>query len=118
MALPGIPANIVAQAASVWSDAILAYGRDVSFKPNDLGPTLNNIKALCRRPKILGLFDRTEQSYDQERYVVMVRSQDMPVDGVDKFDRIRWDNEDHVVISITKVELSGTVFGYRFLVKG
>lgn len=118
MALPGVPANIVATAASVWSDSILAYGRDVTFKPID-GTTPVTIKALCRRPKILGLFDRTEQSYDQERYVVMVRSQDIPTSAeVEKFDRVRWDDEDHAVISVTQVELSGTLFGFRILVKG
>lgn len=117
MSIPGIPASVIATAAQVWSDSILAYGSDVLFKPKD-GSTPVTRKALCRRPKILGLFDRTEQSYDQERYVVMVRSQDIPASEVEKFDRIRWDSEDHVVISVTKVELGGTVFGFRILVKG
>lgn len=117
MAIPGIPANIVATAAQVWSDSILAYGKDVQFKPKD-GSTPVTRKALCRRPKIMGLFDRTEQSYDQERYVVMVRAQDIPGGEVEKFDRVRWDSEDHVVLSVTQVELMGTVFGFRILVKG
>jgi hypothetical protein len=35
-----------------------------------------------------------------------------------KFMRASWDGEDHVFISITKVDLKGVVFGYRILVKG
>ena len=114
--IPVIPANVTAKAAAMWSEAIDKWGRTVTFKPIDGSPSID-CKAFCKRPKILGLFDRTEQSYDQERYVVMVNSSDLP-SGVVKFDRIRWNNEDHAVISYTEVEMSGTLFGYRILVKG
>jgi hypothetical protein len=49
--------------------------------------------------------------------MVMLRSQDVPGTPA-KFDRVRWDDQDHAVISITEVELGAGVFGYRFLVKG
>lgn len=111
------PAGIPAQAAEVWSSTILAFGRDVALKPNDGSPEIV-CKAFCKRPKILGLFDRTEQSYDQTRFMVMVRAVDVPVGGVFKFDRVRWDSQDHAVISITEVDLGVGVFGYRLLVKG
>jgi hypothetical protein len=109
---PGVPT----QAADVWSSSILAYGRDVTLRPNDLSPEIV-CKAFCKRPKILGLFDRTEQSYDQTRYMVLLRAQDLP-NGPYKFDRVRWDNIDHAVISITEVDLGTGAFGYRLLVKG
>jgi hypothetical protein len=48
----------------------------------------------------------------------MVRAEDMPSDGVEKFDRVRWDSQDHAVISVTEVGLGEQVFGYRLLVKG
>jgi hypothetical protein len=110
------PSGVSAQAAEVWSASIQAYGRDVTLRPNDLSPEVV-CKAFCKRPKILGLFDRTEQSYDQTRYMVMIRAQDVP-GGVDKFDRVRWDDVDHAVISVTDVDLGAGTFGYRLLVKG
>lgn len=110
------PAGIPAQAADLWSSTILTWGRDVTLRPNDGSPEIT-CKAFCKRPKILGLFDRTEQSYDQTRFMVMLRVQDVP-DGVDKFDRVRWDDQDHAVLSQTQVEMGGTLFGYRLLVKG
>lgn len=116
MVLPIVPSSVVTKASTVWSDTIQGFGRTVTLKPNDGSPE-TTCKAFCKRPKILGLFDRTEQSYDQERYVVILRAQDVP-DGVEKFDRVRWDDEDHAVISYTQVELVNTLFGYRLLVKG
>jgi hypothetical protein len=110
------PAGISAQAADVWGSSIQAFGRSVTLRPNDGSPEVT-CKAFCKRPKILGLFDRTEQSYDQTRFMVMLRSQDVPGTPA-KFDRVRWDDQDHAVISITEVELGAGVFGYRFLVKG
>ena len=112
----GFPAGVQAQAADMWSSAIQAYGRPVTFRAND-GTADVSCKAFCKRPKILGLFDRTEQSYDQTRYMVMVRGVDMP-GGVAKFDRVRWDDQDHAVLSYTEIELGVGVFGYRLLVKG
>lgn len=116
MPLPVIPSAVITKAAAVWSDTIQALGRDVVLRPNDGSPDIP-CKAFCKRPKILGLFDRTQQSYDQERYMVMLRASDVS-GGVDKFDRVRWDDEDHAVISITQVEMGSTLFGYRLLVKG
>lgn len=114
-----LPPGVGTKAAEIWVAAIDAYGRpDVFFKPNDGGPTVGPIKAFCSRPKILGLFDRTEQSYDQTRWMVSVKVSDFP-DGVDKFDRIRWDDEDHAVLSQpTPVRVGSLLFGYRILVKG
>ncbi len=109
---PGVPA----QAADLWSSTIQTWGRTVTFKSND-GTEELTCKAFCKRPKILGLFDRTEQSYDQTRYMVMVRAQDMPED-IYKFDRIRWDDQDHAILSVTDIEMGAGVFGYRLLVKG
>lgn len=110
------PSGIAAQAAEVWSSTILAFGREIQLRPND-DSTPVTCKGFCKRPKILGLFDRTEQSYDQTRFMVMVRVQDAPA-GVAKFDRVRWDSTDHVVLSYTDVEMGAGVFGYRLLVKG
>ena len=110
------PPGIAAQAAEVWSSTILAFGRPVELRPNDESAPIA-CKAFCKRPKILGLFDRTEQSYDQTRYMVMIRAQDAPA-GVAKFDRVRWDSIDHVVLSFTDIELGSGVYGYRLLVKG
>lgn len=111
------PAGIPATAADVWSSSILTFGRQVTFRPNDGSPEVS-CKAFCKRPKILGLFDRTEQSYDQTRFTVMVRSQDIPAGRIAKFDRVRWDGQDHAVISYTEIEIGGSLFGYRLLVKG
>jgi hypothetical protein len=110
------PAGIPGKAADVWGSSIQAFGRAVTLRPNDQSPEVA-CKAFCKRPKILGLFDRTEQSYDQTRYMVMLRAEDVP-GTPHKFDRVRWDNQDHAVISITEVDLGTGVFGYRFLVKG
>lgn len=110
------PSNMIENAAAVWSSSILSFGRTVVFRANDGSPDLS-CKAFCKRPKILGLFDRTEQSYDQTRYMVLIRAEDA-VGGVDKFDRVRWDDQDHAVISVTDVTLADTTFGYRVLVKG
>lgn len=110
------PTGISAQAADIWRSSIETFGRMVTLRPNDGSPSID-CKALCKRPKILGLFDRTEQSYDQTRFMVMVSAVDVP-NGVSKFDRVRWDNQDHVVLSFTEVDLGSGIFGYRFLVKG
>lgn len=112
------PAGIPAMAEDVWGSSIVAFGREVTLKSND-GVTPDIVcKAFCKRPKILGLFDRTEQSYDQTRYMVMVRASDLPAEGPQKFDRVRWNNQDHAVLSITEIDLGTGVFGYRLLVKG
>lgn len=110
------PAGIPAKAAEVWSASIQTFGRSVTFIPNDGSPDIT-CRAFCKRPKILGLFDRTEQSYDQTRFMVLVRASDLP-DGVYKFDRVRWDSQDHAVLSYTEVDLGAGVFGYRLMVKG
>jgi hypothetical protein len=110
------PPNVIDNAAALWSASILTYGRTVTFRANDGSPDLV-CKAFCKRPKILGLFDRTEQSYDQTRYMVLIRAEDAPA-GVDKFDRVRWEEQDHAVLSVTDVTLSDTTFGYRVMVKG
>jgi len=49
--------------------------------------------------------------------MVIVDGDDFPT-GARKFARIRWNNEDHAVLSVTEVDIAGTVFGYRILVKG
>lgn len=136
--IPAIPSAVLANARQVWNESIDKFGRPVTLSTNpgpgsswDLGVTWDggeywdaepevvlNIKAFCKRPKILGLFDRTEQSFDQERYMVLVRADDLASIDPEKFDRIRWDDEDHVVLSTTQVDLQGTVFGYRFMTKG
>lgn len=112
-----LPANVPETASAVWNETIDKWGRLVSLRSNDGSLDVNNIKAFCKRPKILGLFDRTEQSYDQTRFMVMLKRGDFP-NGVDKFDRVRWDGIDHAVISFTEVELGSIIFGYRLLVKG
>jgi hypothetical protein len=111
------PAGIPAQAEDVWNSSITTFGRTVACRANDGSPDVT-CKAFCKRPKILGLFDRTEQSYDQTRYMVMVRASDMPAEGPLKFDRVRWNEQDHAVLSVTEVDLGTGVFGYRLLVKG
>lgn len=112
------PAGIPAMAKEVWDSSILAFGREVVLRPNDGSPDHPPCKAFCKRPKILGLFDRTEQSYDQTRYMVMLRAEDLPPEGPAKFDRVRWDDQDHAVLSVTEVDLGAGAFGYRLLVKG
>jgi len=117
--VPPISPQVLSSAKAVWKDTIAQYGREITLHNVDDSLIVGPIKAFCKRPKILGLFDRTEQSYDQERYMVMLDADDIPAD-VDptKFMRARWDDEDHVFLSTTKVELRGVVFGYRILVKG
>lgn len=117
--VPPISQEVLNTAKAVWKDTIAQYGREITLHNVDDSVIVGPIKAFCKRPKILGLFDRTEQSYDQERYMVMLDADDIPP-GVDpqKFMRARWDEEDHVFLSVTKVDLRGTVFGYRILVKG
>lgn len=116
--IPTIPAATLEQARQVWNESIEKYGRLINLSDMD-GRLSKDVKAFCKRPKILGLFDRTQGSYDQERYMVMLRADDFP-DGItpEKFFRARWNDEDHVFISVTEVELQGVVFGYRVLVKG
>lgn len=110
---------VATRAKQVWDSTIQTYGRTVSLKPIEDGePTLTGVKAFCTRPKILGLFDRTEQSFDQTRFVVQLRVQDIPETGIDKFDRVHWDGIDHAVMSVTEVVLSDIKIGYRLLVKG
>lgn len=116
--IPVIPQAVLADARAVWKDTIAKLGREVTLHNADDTLIAGPIKAFTKRPKILGLWDRTEQSYDQERYMLMLDADDL--DGVDpeKFMRARWDEEDHAFISVTKIDLMGVVFGYRVLVKG
>jgi hypothetical protein len=118
MALPNISASVLAAARSTWNDALVQYGRDVVLSSLD-GTLSKTVKAFVKRPKILGLFDRTQASYDQEKWMVMLRADDFP-EGVtpEKFMRVTWDGEDHNMLSVTPVDLKGTIFGYRVLVKG
>lgn len=116
--LPVLPLQTLNDARDVWNDSIQKFGRLVDYERNEDGVTISGIKAFCKRPKILGLFDRTEQSYDQERYMVLLRADALGGNPPVKFDRFRWDGEDHAVISVTVVDLQGVVFGYRVLVKG
>jgi hypothetical protein len=116
--IPNISASVLAKAKAVWDESIDKFGSDVVLSNADDTETLT-IKAFAKRPKILGLFDRTHASYDQERYMLMIKAGDVPGGASPaKFMRATWDGEDHVFISVTKVELVGTVFGYRILVKG
>lgn len=119
MILPNISDAVLNDARQVWKQTIAQYGRDVTLENADGSVIVGPIKAFAKRPKILGLFDRTEQSFDQERYMLMVDADDIPA-GVDpeKFMRANWDNEQHSFISVTKLDLKGVVFGYRILVKG
>ena len=114
--VPQIPLLALEQAKTVWKESIKAYGREVDFTSDDESVT-KKVRAFCKRPKILGLWDRTEQSFDQERYMVLVDADDFP-NGMRKFARVRWNNEDHAVLSFTEVDIAGDVFGYRVLVKG
>ena len=117
--LPNISTATLNSAKGVWKQVIAQYGQDIMLTSANGLVKLGPIKAFCKRPKILGLFDRTQQSYDQEKYMVICDADDFPV-GADpqKFFRATWDGEDHVFISVTKVDLKGVVFGYRILVKG
>lgn len=117
--VPNVSAATLAKARQVWEEVIDQYGRDVTLYDVDgnqigAGP----VKAFCKRPKILGLFDRTQASFDQEKYTVLLKETDFGAVDPEKFLRVNWDDEDHSVISVTKVELQGTTFGYRLLVKG
>lgn len=117
--IPVIPESVLANAKQVWKESIAKFGREITLSNADESLTIGPIRAFTKRPKILGLFDRTEQSYDQERYMVMVDADDFPTDVTpEKFMRARWDDEDHSFISVTQVDLLGTVFGWRILVKG
>lgn len=118
MILPTIAPSVLANAKQVWKEAIAQYGQLITLESADGLTIAGPYRALCKRPKILGLFDRTEQSYDQTRFMVMMDADDMGETDPKKFMRAVWDNEKHVFLSVTKVELSGTVFGYRILVKG
>lgn len=116
--IPRISTKVLNQARQVWKESIAEYGREITL--TDLsGKLVMKIRAFAKRPKVLGLFDRTEQSYDQEKYMVLLDADDFPA-GVtpEKFMRASWDGEDHAFIGITKVDLKGVVFGYRILVKG
>jgi hypothetical protein len=116
--IPALAPSTLAQARQVWNEAIAMYGRDIVLENAD-GTASKPVKAFCKRPKILGLWDRTQGSYDQERYMVLLRADDF-LEGLtpEKFQRAVWNDEDHVFISVTEVDLSGVVFGYRILVKG
>ena len=126
--VPKISAKTLAQARQVWKETIAEYGREVELVAEfgsgiELQPGATElrktVKAFAKRPKIMGLFDRTEQSYDQEKYQLLVDADDFPAGQEPaKFMRAHWDDEDHVFISVTKVDLKGVVFGYRILVKG
>lgn len=117
--IPPISQQVLNDARQVWKETIDKWGQLITLNNADDTLIVGPIKAFCKRPKILGLFDRTQASFDQERYMVMIDADDVPA-GVDpaKFMRARWDEEDHVFLSITKVELMGVVFGYRIMVKG
>lgn len=116
--VPNISGQTLLNAKSVWKQVIAQYGMTVTLKNADETESMV-VKAFCKRPKILGLFDRTEQSYDQERYMVICDADDFaPGNEPEKFMRANWDNEDHMFIAVTKVDLKGVVFGYRILVKG
>lgn len=116
--IPVLPSSVLTNARQIWEESIDKFGRLVDCSNTDATINIFGIKAFCKRPKILGLFDRTEQSYDQERYVVMVKPADLGGIPAEKFTRFKWDDQEHAVISVTEVDLLGTVFGYRFLVKG
>lgn len=120
--LPNIAPTVLAKAKQVWEETITAYGREVELlpDPDDSTTAPVTLRAFCKRPKILGQWDRTQGSFDQEKWMVMVNAKDLPV-GVEphKFQRVRWDQEDHVVLVVASpVDVSGTVFGYRLIVKG
>lgn len=128
MVVPKISAKTIAQAKAVWKESIAEYGRTVELEA-EYGAAVEvepgavelrkTVKAFVKRPKIMGLFDRTEQSYDQEKYQVLVDADDFPVGSEPrKFMRVNWDGEQHAMISVTEVELKGVVFGYRILTKG
>ena len=116
--IPDISAQVLANARDIWNQTILQYGRDVVLSDLD-GNLQVTVKAFAKRPKIMGLYDRTQASYDQERYQLLLRADDFP-GGItpEKFMRATWDDEEHIFISVTPVDLKGTVFGYRVLVKG
>lgn len=116
--VPSLAASTLAKAKQVWEESIDIYGSDIQLANAD-GSDIKTVKGFAKRPKIMGLFDRTQDSYDQEKYVVMLKASSFDSNILpEKFVRARWDNEDHVFISVTKVEISNTVFGYRILVKG
>lgn len=116
--IPNIAAPTLVKARAVWKDMVSQYGRPVLLVSSDGISTLS-IKAFAKRPKIMGLFDRTEQSYDQEKYILICDADDfVGANKPHKFMRANWDGQDHVFISVTEVDLLGTVFGYRILVKG
>lgn len=116
--LPNVTAATIAKAKQVWGESIEKYGHPVVLKNADES-LQKTILAFTKRPKILGQWDRTEQSYDQEKYMLLVKADDLQGDyAPEKFMRAEWDSEDHVFLSVTKVELGTTVFGYRILVKG
>lgn len=116
--IPVIPQSVLNTARAVWEDYIDKFGGPVALHNAD-DTEIATVQGVYKRPKILGLFDRTQASYDQERYMLMLKASDF-IGGVlpEKFMKARWDEEDHSFISVTKVEFSGTVFGYRVMVKG
>lgn len=117
--IPVIPQSVLASAKQVWKESIAGFGREITLHNADDSLIVGPVKAFCKRPKILGLFDRTQASYDQERYMVLLDVDDLPP-GVDpeKFMRAKWDEEDHTFVSVTQVDLMGVVFGWRIMVKG
>lgn len=115
--VPRVGAVALAKAKQVWNETIDQHGRMIDLADLD-GLLSKSVKAFCKRPKILGLFDRTEQSYDQEKYMVLLKAEDFTDVLPEKFIRARWDNEDHSFISVTQVDLQGVVFGFRVMVKG
>jgi hypothetical protein len=116
--IPDISPQVLANARDVWNQTINQYGRDIVLSSVD-GTFTKTVKGFAKRPKIMGLFDRTQASYDQEKYQLILRADDFP-DGMtpEKFMRATWDGEDHNFISVTAVDLKGVIFGYRVLVKG
>jgi hypothetical protein len=116
--IPTIAPAVLANARDVWNQTIQQYGREVQLSNLD-GTLSKPIKAFVKRPKILGLFDRTQASYDQEKWMLICRADDFPAGFTpEKFMRATWDSEDHSFLSVTPVDLSGVIFGYRILVKG
>lgn len=116
--LPNVTASTIAKAKQVWGESIEKYGKPVVLKNGDES-LQKTVQAFTKRPKILGQWDRTEQSYDQEKYMLLVKADDLQGDySPEKFMRAFWEGEDHVFLSVTAVELGSTIFGYRILVKG
>lgn len=120
MPFPTVNLRALQKARETWKQTIQEYGRLVDLESADGLFSRQAVRAFCKRPKTMGQYDRTEQSYDQERYMVILDADDFTGDNLkpDKFARVIWDGERHAILSCTEVELRGIVFGYRVMVKG